>query len=90
MTAPDGADRVAILWQLTWIDDSVLMCSVYRDVHGLHLRVESNDALVVDEPFELQPRAIAKAHALRDSLKRRGWVESPITLAIHPDDTPVA
>jgi hypothetical protein len=56
----------------------VLACCVYRDGIGLlQLRVESPTALIVCEPFELQPRAVARAHALRESLKRRGWIDRP-------------
>jgi hypothetical protein len=66
---------VATLWELAWIDDSVLACSVYRLEGGMQLRVESATALIVCEPFELQPRAVARAHALRVSLMRRGWVD---------------
>jgi len=29
------------------------------------------------EPFEMEPRALARTKALRDSLKRRGWRELP-------------
>ena len=68
-------ELVATLWQLAWIDDSVLACCVYRNGVDLQLRVESATALIVCEPFELQPRAVARAHALRASLKRRGWVD---------------
>jgi hypothetical protein len=31
----------------------------------------------VAEPFDLQPRAMARAKALRESLKRRGWRDDP-------------
>jgi hypothetical protein len=67
--------RVAILWRLAWSDDSVLECCIYRDGPALQLRVESATSLIVCEPFELQPRAVARAQALRESLKRRGWHE---------------
>jgi hypothetical protein len=73
-TFPDS-DRVATLWQLAWTDDSVLACCVYRLESGMQLRVESATALIVCEPFELHPRAVARAHALRESLMRRGWVD---------------
>jgi hypothetical protein len=75
MPVPVQRERVAVLWTLSWSDESVLACSVYRDPFGLQLCVESNAAIVLSEPFELEPRAVARAHALRDSLKRRGWVD---------------
>jgi hypothetical protein len=71
-------ERVATLWELAWVDDSVLTCCICRDGVGLQLRVQSPNALIVCEPFELQPRAVARAHALRESLKRRGWVDRPV------------
>jgi hypothetical protein len=70
-------ERVATLWQLTWADAQVLACSIYRDAAGFEMRVESNGVLVVGERCELQPRAIARAQALRLSLVRRGWREAP-------------
>lgn len=33
-------------------------------------------AVIVEEPFDLEPRAVARAHALREALKRRGWKEA--------------
>lgn len=63
---------VATLWQLAWNDDR-LSCTVYRDTAGLQLRLESATAIILTEPFELQPRSLARMHALRESLKRRGW-----------------
>lgn len=71
MTA-DAREPVAVLWQLAW-DDSVLACSVYRDARGFEMRVESNGIVVTEERCDLQPRTIARAHALRSSLLRRGW-----------------
>jgi hypothetical protein len=73
MSAPTA--RVAVLWQLAWTDDSMLTCSVYRDAGGFEMRLESNGVLVTGERCELQPRTMARAHALRDSLVRRGWRE---------------
>jgi hypothetical protein len=67
--------RVATLWQLAWNDER-LSCAVYRRGALLQLRVESPSAVIVAEQFELQPRALARAHALRESLKRRGWQDS--------------
>ena len=66
---------VATLWQLAW-DDDRLSCNVYRNKEGLQLRLESPTAIILSEPFELQPRVLARMQALRESLKRRGWRES--------------
>jgi hypothetical protein len=71
----DAAPRpVATLWQLAMNDDR-LVCTVYRCHDGLQLRVESATTVIVSEPFELQPRTLARSQALRASLKRRGWQE---------------
>ena len=73
-----GAPRpVATLWQLAWNRDRI-KCVIYRDGRGLELRVESQNAVILTEPFDLQPRMLARTQALRDSLKRRGWQESPV------------
>ncbi len=77
MPASCQPERIAILWQLAWTDDSILACSVYRDACGWQLRLEAGSAVVIAERCELQPRTMARARALRDSLKRRGWHESP-------------
>ena len=66
------ARPLATLWQLAWNDDRVF-CTVYRCGTGLQLRVESATSVIVTEPFDLQPRALARTQALRASLKRRGW-----------------
>jgi hypothetical protein len=63
------------LWKLVWRDDR-LTCVVYRTSSGMQLRIESADAVVITERFDLQPRALARAAALRDALKRRGWIET--------------
>ena len=65
-------DRIATLWQLTWSDAHV-RCAIYRSAEGMQLRLESADGVIVAEPFDMQPRAFARARVLRDSLKRRGW-----------------
>jgi len=65
-----------MLWQLAWNDDR-LWCSVYRKRDRLELTVESKKAIIVTEPFDVEPRAVARAQALRDALKRRGWKEAP-------------
>jgi hypothetical protein len=71
-----GASRpVATLWQLTFKNERVC-CNIYRDGQALQLRVESPSAVIVDEPFELMPRMLARTQALRASLVRRGWLES--------------
>ena len=72
MTADAHARPVATLWQLAWNDDRVF-CTVYRCDDGLQLRVESATGVIVTEPFDLQPRALARTRALRASLMRRGW-----------------
>jgi hypothetical protein len=65
-------DRVASLWQLAWNDDR-LSCAVYRIGEKLEMRLESGTRVVLAEPFEIKPRMLARAQALRQSLKRRGW-----------------
>lgn len=63
---------VATLWQLALAKDR-LFCTVYRNEEGLQLRLESATAVIMSEPFNLQPRMMARTQALRHSLKRRGW-----------------
>jgi hypothetical protein len=70
----DDERPVATLWQLTLAKER-LICTVYRNGEGLQLRLESATAVIMSEPFELQPRTVARAQALRASLKRRGWQE---------------
>jgi hypothetical protein len=60
------------LWELEW-EQTRLSCSVYRSETGLLMRVESAGGVIVAEPFQIQPRALARANRLRDNLKRRGW-----------------
>jgi hypothetical protein len=74
MSTLDNRQHVATLWRLTWSGTS-LNCEVYRMEDGFHLTVEAPAAVIVSERFELKPRALARAHALRDALKRRGWVD---------------
>jgi len=76
MPARVQSERVAVLWQLAWSDGSLLACSVYRDLQGFEMRVESNGELVSGERCDLRPRTMARAHALRDALVRRGWVNT--------------
>ena len=71
---PD-APPVATLWRLAWQDEQ-LSCDVYRHGAELQLRLQSPTAVILTEAFDLQPRAMARAHALRDALKRRGWIDS--------------
>ena len=70
--ASSSARPVTTLWRLAWNDDR-LTCVVYRTATGMELRLESEAATIMNEPFELEPRSVARTHALRDSLKRRGW-----------------
>jgi hypothetical protein len=74
---PDTADSrpVATLWQLALKEDQ-LFCTVYRHGDGFQLRLESTTAVILIEPFELQPRMLARTEALRASLKRRGWQDA--------------
>ena len=69
-------EQVARLWELVW-DDQRLACSIYRIGGELVLTLESHDAVILDERFGLEPRAVSKAHALREDLKRRGWQTPP-------------
>jgi hypothetical protein len=63
---------VTTLWRLAF-DDARISCVVYRTDAGMELRLESTAATIMNQPFDLQPRSVARAHALRASLKRRGW-----------------
>ena len=74
MTTPTTR-RLATIWQLAWKGDR-LSCAVYRRGTQMHLQIESPSAVILTEHFDLQPRALARAHALRDALKRRGWEDS--------------
>lgn len=67
---------LATLWQLA-LKDERLFLTVYRDNEGLHLRLESRTAVIMTEPFDMQPRMLARTQALRNSLKRRGWTDPP-------------
>jgi hypothetical protein len=64
--------RIATLWELAWNDER-LACVVCRVDGGLRLCIESSTAVLVSERFTMEPRAIARVRALRDSLQRRGW-----------------
>jgi len=67
--------RVATLWDLMFNGNRV-SCVVYQRAHGMELRVESPAGIILSEPFDMQPRALARTRALRESLKRRGWSET--------------
>jgi hypothetical protein len=67
-----GEQVVATLWQLIW-NDNALVCRVSRIAHGFRLSVESPSAVIVEERFDLEPRAVMRAHALGEALRRRGW-----------------
>ena len=71
---------ISTLWNLTF-NNQHLRCVVYRDVNGLELRLESPAGVILSEPFEMEPRALARTRALRESLKRRGWEEVPVTVS---------
>ena len=70
--APVG--HISTLWNLTF-NEQQLRCVVYRGVDGLELRLESPTTVILSEPFDMEPRALARTRALRESLKRRGWQE---------------
>lgn len=75
MRTAGGLEPLATLWRLAWNGDR-LACMVYRQSDGrLQLRVEVAEVIIVDERFELRPRMLARARALREALKRRGWEE---------------
>lgn len=76
MKTSDYTRPVATLWQLAMAQDR-LFCTVYRGDSGLQLRLESATTVIMSEPFELQPKMMARTQALRESLKRRGWQELP-------------
>ena len=67
---PDA--HVSTLWNLVF-DEQRVRCVVYRGVNGMELRLESPTAVILREPFEMGPRALARTRALKESLKRRGW-----------------
>ncbi len=73
---PGNQTPIATLWQLAW-DDSRVTCAVYRREDGLQMRLELGDATILSEPFDLQPRMLARSRALRNSLVRRGWHDPP-------------
>src|SRR5258705_154313 len=71
-TSHEGA--VATLWKLMFKEDRGT-CAVYHGTHRMGLRVESQSGVILSEPFDMQPRVLARTRALRESLLRRGWRE---------------
>jgi hypothetical protein len=63
---------IAVLWEVDW-NEHRLSCAVYRQDTGLQLRIESQSSIVAAEPFEMRPRALARAELLHRNLTRRGW-----------------
>ena len=82
-------DPVAVLWTLVW-DENRLCCAVYRCGTGLELRVESARAVIVCEPFTIEPRALTRANMLRDDLKRRGWSDDTRAHRAAAPDSPAS
>lgn len=74
--APVG--HISTLWNLTF-NAQQLRCVIYRGVNGLELRLESLTAVILSEPFDMDPRTLAKTRALRESLKRRGWEDATVS-----------
>jgi hypothetical protein len=84
MTIPREG-RVATLWNLMF-DGSSLSCAVYQGPTGMELRLESATGTIFREPFDMQPRSLARTKALRESLKRRGWEETnPKSQILNPE-----
>ena len=78
MRCPAGPPRLATLWTLAWEQDW-LRCVVYRTESGMRLAIETADAEVHSEGFDLQPRALARARALGNALRRRGWRDARVS-----------
>ena len=66
--------RISTLWNLIFNENRV-RCVVYHGANGMELRLESAAGTILTEPFDMQPRSLARTRALRESLKRRGWKE---------------
>jgi len=77
MTIP--RERRVTLWNLMF-DGSRLSCTVYHGPTGMELRLESATGTIFREPFDMQPRSLARTKALRESLKRRGWKDESTKL----------
>jgi len=71
MTIP-REERVATLWNLMF-EGNRLSCAVYHGPTGMELRLESAAGTIFREPFDMQPRSLARTKTLRESLRRRGW-----------------
>jgi len=71
---PARERRVSTLWNLTFKKHHV-SCAIYRGANGMELRLEAPGGVILSEPFDMEPRALARTRALRASLKRRGWRE---------------
>lgn len=76
MSGSGAPHRIATLWELAWNDER-LTCVVCRVADGLRLRIESPTTVIVSERFTIEPRAVRRVRALRDSLQRRGWYDAP-------------
>lgn len=66
--------HVSTLWNLTFNEQRV-RCVIYRGANGMELRLECAAGVILSEPFDMEPRTLARTRALRESLKRRGWRE---------------
>jgi hypothetical protein len=78
---------IAVLWRLAW-DHNQLACAVYGSGSGMELRLEANGGTIMSEPFDLQPRSVARTQALRASLLRRGWQHAPSECQHAPAEAP--
>jgi hypothetical protein len=72
--AVDDMRPVTTLWQLG-LEENRLFCTIYRSTAGFELRLETGSAVILTEPFDMQPRMLARTQQLRAALKRRGWQE---------------
>jgi hypothetical protein len=70
----DDVRPVATLWQLG-LEQNRLFCTIYRNMAGFELRLETTSTVILTEPFDMQPRLLARTRQLRAALKRRGWQE---------------
>jgi hypothetical protein len=68
--------HISTLWNLTFNEHRV-RCAIYHAANGMELRLESATGVILTEPFDMEPRSLARTRALRESLKRRGWKENP-------------
>ena len=74
VTIVDDARPVTTLWQLG-LEQNRLFCTIYRNSTGFELRIETASTVILTEPFDMQPRLLARTQQLRAALKRRGWQE---------------